>query len=121
MTTTIPVPDTFSVRVAQLDTARFKNIPIERHQNFREFTIAQEAIKKYIQTRNCILYGGIAIDYALRLRGDKIYEDTDIPDFDFWVPDNVASPRARLRIYLLRLFPIRISTQHAPNSCARCA
>ncbi len=35
-----------------------------------------------------ILVGGMAIDYNLRLRGLKLYDDNTIPDYDFYSPKN---------------------------------
>ncbi len=52
---------------------------------------AVETVKQFIIEHKLIIYGGTAIDYALRLRGDKIYPDDllKIPDLDFYSPDNV--------------------------------
>jgi hypothetical protein len=50
---------------------------------------ALEIIKKFIIERNLIIFGGLAIDYALRLKGDKIYPDDQRPDFDFLSPKSV--------------------------------
>lgn len=49
-------------------------------------------VKEFIITKKLILYGGSAIDYALRLKGDKIYPDdmTLVPDLDFMSPDSVG-------------------------------
>lgn len=44
---------------------------------------ALEIVKKFIIERDLIIFGGLAIDYALRLKGDKIYPDDQRPDFDF--------------------------------------
>ncbi len=74
---------------AEIKPSAYKNILTEHRRDFSEFMIAQDLVRKYIQDHGCILYGGIAIDYALRLRGDKIYSDTDIPDFDFWAPNHI--------------------------------
>lgn len=48
-------------------------------------------IEKFIKDNGLIIYGGTAIDYALRLHGDAIYPDEalDIPDLDFYSPNNV--------------------------------
>jgi len=46
-------------------------------------------VKKFIEERQLIIYGGTAIDYALRLQGDKIYPDDLFPDLDFYSPDNI--------------------------------
>ena len=39
-------------------------------------------VKDFISERNLVLYGGIAIDYALRLKGTSIYSDDQTPDYD---------------------------------------
>lgn len=41
-----------------------------------------EIIREFIIKKELIIYGGIAIDYALRLKGNKIYSDYEHPDFD---------------------------------------
>ena len=88
---------------AELKPHEYKNIQATHHVSFREFLIAQDAVKKYIQERGNILYGGTAIDYALRLRGDKIYEDTDLPDFDFWSPTYIETAAEILNILTVLL------------------
>lgn len=93
---------------ADIDTGAFKNVLAEHRENFHDFLIAEELIKKYIQTHDCILYGGIAIDYALRLRGDKIYSDTEIPDFDFWSPTFVETAIEIINILTAHLPGINI-------------
>ena len=49
----------------------------------KAITIVEDFIKKY----DLIIKGGIAIDYALRLKGDSIYDDDELPDYDMIVPD----------------------------------
>jgi len=49
-----------------------------------------EIVKEFIIKNKLILKGGQAIDYALRLRDSKIYEDHVIPDFDFYSSDHYA-------------------------------
>lgn len=44
---------------------------------------ALEIVRQFIIDRKLILFGGLAIDYALRLKGDRIYPDDQRPDFDF--------------------------------------
>lgn len=46
-------------------------------------------VKDFIIARKLILYGGQAIDYALRIKGSKIYEDTELPDFDMYSVNHV--------------------------------
>lgn len=45
-------------------------------------TSAQEIVKKFIIDKKLIVYGGLAIDYALRLKGSSIYYEHELPDYD---------------------------------------
>jgi len=51
---------------------------------------ANELVKEFIITNGLIIYGGTAIDMALRLLGDKIYPDNMFPDLDFYSPNNTT-------------------------------
>lgn len=50
---------------------------------------ALELVREFIIKRGLILYGGLAIDYALRLKGSQIYPDKERPDYDFFSPRSV--------------------------------
>lgn len=50
---------------------------------------ALELVRQFIVERNLILYGGQAIDYALRTRGAAIYLDEQRPDLDFMSPNSI--------------------------------
>ena len=50
---------------------------------------ALNIVRLFIIERDLILFGGLAIDYALRIKGDHIYPDDQRPDFDFLSPKNV--------------------------------
>ena len=50
---------------------------------------ALELVRAFIVERGLILFGGLAVDYALRLKGDQIYPDDQRPDFDFLSVRNV--------------------------------
>lgn len=39
-------------------------------------------VKQFIIDKNLIISGGLAIDYALKLKGSYIYSDIDSPDYD---------------------------------------
>lgn len=43
---------------------------------------AQDIVRKFIIDRKLIIFGGLAIDYALRLKGSSIYYDGELPDYD---------------------------------------
>ncbi len=51
---------------------------------------ALEIVRAFIIERGLVLYGGLAIDYALRARkAPPIYSDVQRPDFDFFSPNHV--------------------------------
>jgi len=50
---------------------------------------ALEIVRNFIVTRGLILFGGLAIDYALRCKGERIYPDDQRPDFDFFSTQSV--------------------------------
>lgn len=50
---------------------------------------ALEIVRRFIIDRRLILFGGLAVDYALRLRGAQLYPDDERPDFDFLSPRSV--------------------------------
>lgn len=66
-----------------------------RHQaNSRSIDRALSVVEKYLIKRKLILYGGRAIDFALRLLGQHLYSDAVLPDYDFYSPDNVGDAYA---------------------------
>ena len=48
-----------------------------------------EIVKKFVTERKRIVFGGFAIDKALKLKGSKIYRDDEKPDIDIMSPDSV--------------------------------
>lgn len=48
---------------------------------------ALETVCNFIQRKNRILVGGMAIDIALRSKGSKLYKDDQFPDYDFISPE----------------------------------
>lgn len=58
---------------------------------YLKFKNSIDIVKDFIRQRKLIIYGGTAIDYALRLRGDNIYPDESlaVPDLDMYSPDIV--------------------------------
>lgn len=57
---------------------------------YNEILVGTDIVKKYLREHKHILVGGQSIDYAIRLKGSKLYEDWEIPDLDF-VTDNHAN------------------------------
>lgn len=58
---------------------------------FGDLVAVTETVKDFIRKHKLIIYGGTAIDYALRLKGDNIYPDDAlaVPDLDFYSPTNI--------------------------------
>lgn len=50
---------------------------------------ALETVREFLAEKALVLYGGLAIDYALRLKGASIYPENERPDFDMLSPDSV--------------------------------
>jgi hypothetical protein len=55
---------------------------------------ALEVVRQFIVDRRLVLYGGLAVDYALRLKGARIYADDERPDFDVYSADSVGDAYA---------------------------
>lgn len=70
---------------------KFEFLVVNHDPVYKELVDAIDIVKKFIVDRELIVYGGSAIDYALRLRGDFIYPDDAlaIPDLDFYSSNSV--------------------------------
>ena len=64
----------------------YENIIIKNDKFAEDTQIALGIVKKYVITNKLIIVGGMSIDFALRLKGDKLYEDDSQPDYDFYSP-----------------------------------
>lgn len=51
---------------------------------------AIKQVKRFIEEKRLIITGGLVIDYFLRLNGDKLYEDYEIPDYDMFSNNNIV-------------------------------
>lgn len=69
----------------------FDFLALTYEPSFNDQLDAINIVKEFIIKHNLIVYGGSAIDMALRLCGDKIYPDDmlTIPDLDCYSPDNI--------------------------------
>lgn len=65
-----------------------KKILIDRYYHAASREKANNIVRDFIITKQLIVTGGLVIDYALRLKGEKIYEDFEVPDYDFFSPNN---------------------------------
>lgn len=79
--------------IAKVDqySKQYEFITMKHDPFFEDLVSTIEIVKDYIHKHKLIIYGGSAIDYALRLRGDKIYPDDllKVPDLDFYSPQSV--------------------------------
>lgn len=56
---------------------------------YDELKSAMEIVYNFIKEHNLILYGGMALDLALKEKGNEgIYSDDALPDFDFFSPNS---------------------------------
>jgi hypothetical protein len=69
---------------------KFESIAERRNIDADMISRAQELVRAIIAEKQLILYGGQAIDYALRMKGLRIYSDDQIPDYDFYSPQHAA-------------------------------
>jgi len=60
------------------------NVSSDHYSNIK---IALDIVKNFISDKKLILVGGMAIDYALRLKGESIYPEDNFPDYDFISPN----------------------------------
>lgn len=70
---------------SQYETLLFSKSPLASR-----LELAVNDIKDFIRKKGLIITGGTAIDFALRLKGDKIYSDESLvfPDLDFYSPNH---------------------------------
>src|SRR3989344_6012625 len=77
--------------IVESNSKKYEEISQKHKLTYSQILDSIPIIKRFIIDNNLIIYGGTAIDYALRLYGDYIYPDESlsIPDLDFYSPNNV--------------------------------
>jgi hypothetical protein len=87
---TTPTP-THDMSTVEAHSGDYEMISIKNDPMYTEFKASIDIVKGFIIEHGLIVYGGTAIDYALRLKGDCIYPDDRlaIPDLDVYSPDSV--------------------------------
>lgn len=65
----------------------YKNINVLHDTDLPNIVKAIDIVQNLIKKNGYIIYGGMAIDLALRKFGSRIYEDNEIPDLDFYAPN----------------------------------
>jgi len=68
---------------------RFEDYAAKHTDSYTDIEKALEIVKEFILKKNLIIYGGMAIDLALKAKKHKgIYKDDVVPDYDFMSPNH---------------------------------
>jgi hypothetical protein len=69
-------------------TKIFTDIAEKRSAHYNEIKDALDLVFNFIVSHKRIVYGGMSVDFALKMSGHKgIYADDTVPDYDFMSPD----------------------------------
>jgi hypothetical protein len=71
------------------DDINFEHLRLKFNKNYEKIFKAHSYVKSFIVKNKLILKGGTALDYSLRLKGEQLYEDDEVPDYDFYSPKHV--------------------------------
>lgn len=76
----------------EANAKKYELVSVGKDPMYEEFRSSIDTVKKFIQERGLVIYGGTAIDYALRLKGDNIYPDDmlAVPDLDVFSTDSLG-------------------------------
>ena len=87
-----PTKPAADLAVIEAQDKKFEEIVTDRDPRYADVVEATKIVAEFIREKNLILYGGTAIDFALRLYGDFIYPEKSLkaPDLDFYSPDSVG-------------------------------
>jgi Poly(A) polymerase catalytic subunit len=72
------------------DEKEFENIALRHDPVYVGVENLVEVLLEFIRKHGLIIYGGLAIDYALRIFGDRLYPDDMLQiDYDFLSPNHI--------------------------------
>ncbi len=79
------------MEVVEAQSKKYELISVRSDPMYDQWKSSIDEVKKFIIEKNLIVYGGTAIDFALRLKGDCIYPDDSlaVPDLDVYSFDAV--------------------------------
>ncbi len=88
------------LEVVESKTKIYESLAVKFDPQYDVSLKAIPIIKEFIRRRGLIIYGGTAMDYALRLVGDNIYPDEmlAVPDLDMYSNDSTADAYALAKI-----------------------
>ena len=70
------------------DDEYYENL-LNKVPNYEATNKALEITKEFILSKGLIMTGGMAIDMALRLKGNRLYSDSKQVDYDLYSTDNI--------------------------------
>ncbi len=69
----------------EINTKYFETLAVKQGVHSKDTIACLDVVRRYIIREKKILVGGMAIDFALKLRGaEGIYADDVLPDYDFY-------------------------------------
>jgi hypothetical protein len=71
-----------------IDPKVFEYVVFQHDPNKKLILEALDIVRNFIIDNKLVITGGMAVDYALRLKGEKLYDDTTLPDYDFFSPEH---------------------------------
>ena len=71
------------------DSQLAKRILVNRYYHAESRSKAIDIVREFVIEKQLIITGGLVVDFALRLKGSHIYEDYEVPDYDFFSSSNV--------------------------------
>jgi hypothetical protein len=69
-------------------TKEYEAILVKKSVMAKYLDTAIGMVRDFIIKKKLILYGGQAIDFALRAKGKKLYDDSVVPDYDVYSSDH---------------------------------
>ena len=69
-------------------TINYKSLLVKNDPIYPELMRALAIVANFIKKNKLILVGGMALDMALRMKNTSIYDDDELPDYDFYSPDS---------------------------------
>ena len=87
----------FFNRLKKMITRDKDNFEI-RHENIREILRCTAQVRKYLERKKSVLYGGMAIHLALRAAGHEgLYHEAKLADYDFYSENPVVESETLMK------------------------
>jgi hypothetical protein len=64
-----------------------KRLQTEKYYHYESLSRSNDVVHEFLVKNKRIITGGLVIDFSLRLFGEKLYEDYQLPDYDFFSTD----------------------------------